>query len=125
VPSFFGFLHKILKRRFRVKAGTSLFGMIPGRFVLQKGRVKGPQRARFRFDQMDETVLILIEKGAVPARSASDIGPAMSLFAVKSDKRLDRQAEEIGDLLDFLRLKENAAFAVATFSAFFALKSFH
>ena len=49
----------------------------------------------------------------------------MPLFAVESDEGLDRQAEKIGDLLDFLRLKENPAFAVATFSAFLALKSFH
>jgi hypothetical protein len=44
---------------------------------------------------------------------------------VESDEGLDRQAEEIGDLLDFPRLQKNAAFAVATLSAFLALKSLH
>jgi hypothetical protein len=49
----------------------------------------------------------------------------MPFFTVESDKRLDGQAEEIGHLLDFLRLKKNAPFAVAAFPAFLALKSFH
>jgi hypothetical protein len=74
---------------------------------------------------MDETLLILIEKGAIPTRSASDIGPAMPFFTVESDEGLDAQAEEIGNLLDFLRPKKNAPFAVAALSAFLALKSFH
>lgn len=99
--------------------------MVPGRSVFQKGRVKGPQRARSRFDRVDETLLFLIEKGTVSAWSASDIGPGMSLFAVESDEGLDRKAEEIGDLLDFLRLQKNAAFAVTALSAFLALKSLH
>jgi len=74
---------------------------------------------------MDETLLILIEKGAVAARSASDIEPAMSFFTMESDEGLDSDAEEIGDLLDFLWLKKNAAFAVTALSAFLALKSLH
>jgi len=46
----------------------------------------------------------------------------MPLFAVESDEGLEPSGREIGDLLDFLRLQKNAAFAVATFSAFLALK---
>jgi hypothetical protein len=99
--------------------------MVPSGSVFQKGRVKGPQSARLRFDRMNETLLVLIEKGAEAARSASDVGKAMPFFAVESDEGLDRQAEEIGDLLDLLRLKKNAALAVATLSAFLALKSSH
>jgi hypothetical protein len=74
---------------------------------------------------MDETLLRLIKKGAVPARDASDIGTAMSFFAVESDEGFDGQAEEIGDLLNFLRLKKNASLAVAAFATFLAFKSFH
>jgi hypothetical protein len=44
---------------------------------------------------------------------------------VESDEGLDSQAEEIGDLLDFLRLKKNPAFSITALSAFLALKSFH
>jgi len=99
--------------------------MIPRRSVFHKGRVKGPQRARSRFDLMDETLLILIEKCAVAARSASDIEPAMSFLTAESDEGLGGQAEEIGDLFDFLRLKKNAAFAVTALSTFLAFKSFH
>jgi hypothetical protein len=49
----------------------------------------------------------------------------MPFLTVKSDEGLHSQAEEIGNLLDFLRLKKNAAFSVAALSAFLALKSFH
>jgi hypothetical protein len=74
---------------------------------------------------MDETLLILIEKCAVAGRSASDVAPAMPFFTVESDEGLDRQAEEIGDLLDFLRLKKNPAFSITALSAFLAFKSSH
>jgi hypothetical protein len=74
---------------------------------------------------VDKTLLILIEKSAVAARGASDIEPAMSFLTVESDEGLDGQAEEIGDLFDFLGLKRNAAFAVTARSTFLALKSFH
>jgi hypothetical protein len=74
---------------------------------------------------MDETLLILIEKGAIPARSASDVEPAMSLLTMTSDKRFHIQAEEIGNLLDFPSLKNNAALAVTARSTFLALKSVH
>jgi hypothetical protein len=107
-PSFFGCLHKVFKRSIRVDARTGLFGMIPAGSVFHKGRVKGPERARSRLDRVDDTLLILIEKGAVSARNASDIEPAKSLFAVECDKGFDGQAEEIGNLFDFLRLKKNA-----------------
>lgn len=99
--------------------------MIPGRSVFHEGGVKGPERARSRFDRMDATLLTLIEKDAVPVRCAADMEPPMPFFTVESDKRVDGQAEEVGNLLDFLRLKGNAAFAVAALSAFPALKSFH
>jgi hypothetical protein len=99
--------------------------MIPVGSVFQKGRVKGPERARLRLDRVDETLMILIEKRAVPARRAPDIEPAMPFFTGQSDKGLDGQAEEICNLLDFLRLKRNTSFAVAALSAFLALKSFH
>jgi len=99
--------------------------MIPGCPVFHKGRVEGPKRAWPGFDSMDETLLRLIEKGAVPARDASEIGPAMSFFAVESDERFDGQAEEISNSLDFLRLKGNPSLAVAAFATFLALKCFH
>jgi hypothetical protein len=99
--------------------------MIPGCSVFHKGRVEGPKRAWPGFDSMDETLFRLIEKGAVPAREASDIGPAMSFFAVESDEGFDCQAEEISNPLDFLRLEKNAAFAVAALPAFLAFKCFH
>jgi hypothetical protein len=106
-------------------AGTRLFGMIPVGSVFYKGSVKGPERARCRFDRVDETLLVTIEKGAVSARSAPDIEPVMPFFTGQSDKGLDGQAEKIGNLLDFLRPKKNAAFAVAALSAFLALKNLH
>jgi hypothetical protein len=74
---------------------------------------------------MDETLQIPVEKSAVPARSASDIEPAMSFFSMKSDEGSDGQAEEMGDLLVILRLKKNAPFAVTTLAAFLALKGLH
>jgi hypothetical protein len=74
---------------------------------------------------MNETLLILIEESAVAARSASDIAPAMPFSTVESDEGLDSQAEEIGDLFDFLRLQKNASFSITALSAFFALKNFH
>jgi hypothetical protein len=123
--SFLGCLYKVFKRSIRIDARTRLFGMIPVGSVFHKGRVKGPERARSRLDRVDDTLLILIEKGAVSARNASDMEPAMPLFTVESNKGLDGQAEEICNLLDFLRLKRNTSFAVAALSAFLALKSFH
>jgi len=74
---------------------------------------------------VNETLLILIEKGAASVRSAPDIEPAMPSFTVESDKGLYGQAEEMGNLLDFLRLKNDTAFAVAALSAFLALKRLH
>jgi len=74
---------------------------------------------------MDETLSILIEKGAVAARSAPDVMPAMPLLTMASDKRVDGQAEEIGNLLDFLRLKNNTSLAVTARSTFLAFKSVH
>jgi hypothetical protein len=106
-------------------AGTRLFGMIPVGSVFYKGRVKGPERARRRFDRVDETLLVTIEKSAVSARSAPDIEPAMPFFTGQSDKGLDGQAEEVGNLLDLLMLKKNAAFAIAALSAFLAFKNLH
>jgi len=74
---------------------------------------------------VDETLLVTIEKGAVSARSAPDIEPAMPFFTGQSDKGLDGQAEKISDLLDLLRRKKNTAFAVAALSAFLALEYLH
>jgi hypothetical protein len=99
--------------------------MIPGLFVFHEGRVKGPERTPLGLDRMNEALTIRIEERAVAVRSASDVGKAMPFFAVESDEGLDRQTEEIGNPLDLLRLKKNAAFSVATFSTFLALKSLH
>jgi hypothetical protein len=74
---------------------------------------------------MDETLLLLIEKGAIAARSASDVEPAMPLFAVESHEGFDGQAQEIGDPPDFLRLKKDPSFSVTALPALLALKSLH
>jgi hypothetical protein len=99
--------------------------MVPGGSVFQKGRVEGPERTPLGLDRMNEALLVLIEKGAEAARSASDVEPAMPLFAVESDEGLDRQAEEIGNPLDLLGLKKNAAFSITALPALLALKSLH